>query len=238
MTESAVSFTKGRDLALVNAQRSRRFDWRWFDPLWWGDCARPVDAGGRGSAWFIHADEGDLVLRFYERGGLMRRLSRAIYLYLGPEHARSIAEFRMLASMRDLNLPVPEPVAAGLWRCAGVGYRAAILVERLGGTTALGSLAPTLEQTRWVQVGATIRRFHNHGIIHADLNCFNILLSDQYVYLIDFDKGHQRNAGYGAGLSGRNLERLHRSLCKLDWDGATISLEAAWRALLDGYHSV
>jgi len=48
-----------------------------------------VDDGGRGSAWFIDS-QPPMVLRRYQRGGLMARLSRSTYLYLGRERTRSL----------------------------------------------------------------------------------------------------------------------------------------------------
>lgn len=232
MEEPATSVRDGGAQALVAGPWQAFFEWGWFDPDWWGQKARPVDDGGRGSAWFIDA-RSPLVLRRYQRGGLVARLSRSTYLYLGREQTRSFSEFRLLQYMNARGLPVPAPVAAATWRIGPIGYRAAILVERLHGTRALGSIAGTLGMETWQAVGRTIREFHDAGICHADLNCFNILLSDDRIYLIDFDKGQFK--GTGSGWREKNLQRLHRSLAKLAWPEAGPTLEQAWAQLLQGY---
>ena len=234
MTEPATSVRDGGAEALVAGPWEGAFEWGWFDPHWWGGKARPVDDGGRGSAWFVDS-RPPMVLRRYQRGGLVARLSRSTYLYLGRERTRSFAEFRLLQHLQARGLPVPAPVAAARWRVGPVGYQAAILVERLDGTRALGSIVGVLDMETWQAVGRTIRAFHEAGVCHADLNCFNILLSDDRIYLIDFDKGQLK--GVGSGWRERNLRRLHRSLAKLTWPEAGPSLEQAWAQLLQGYRS-
>ena len=79
-----------------------------------------------------------------------------------------------------------------------------------------------------------MRRFHDLGVCHADLNAHNVLLSEETVYLIDFDRCELRKA---AGFwRDENLVRLRRSLEKtayaLPRDRFT---EADWHGLLDGY---
>lgn len=234
MTEPATRVSDGRAEALVAGPWEDAFEWGWFDPHWWGQQARPVDHGGRGSAWFIDS-RPPMVLRRYQRGGLVARVSRSTYLYLGKARTRSFAEFRLLQHMKAHGLPVPAPVAAVTWRIGPLGYQASILVERLHGTRALGSVVGTLGMGEWQAVGRTIRRFHEAGICHADLNCFNILLADDAIYLIDFDKGRLR--GRDSGWQNSNLQRLHRSLEKLAWPQGSPPLEQAWGQLLDGYQA-
>ena len=220
----------------VNAAWSHAFTPEWFHPGFWGEGACPVDAGGRGGAWFVTAAGGDLVLRFYQRGGMMARLSRDAYIRTGVDHSRAFAEFELLNRMSERGLPVPGPVAAAFWPRNGIFYRAAILVERLAAARPLPSLLETLSAKHWESVGRTLRWFHNEGIDHADLNAFNILWVNGAVYVIDFDKGRQRARGcIGARWQRRNLDRLHRSLLKLDWAGAALELAEAWRHLCQGY---
>lgn len=220
----------------VNAAWSHAFVPEWFVPAYWGEDARPVDAGGRGGAWFVTAPAGDLVLRFYQRGGFMARLSRDAYVRTGRDRSRAFAEFDMLQRMSERGLPVPEPVAAGFWPRAGVFYRAAILVERLAAAQPLPSILEAITGENWEAVGATLRWFHDEGIDHADLNAFNILWVNGSVYVIDFDKGQQRARGItGARWQRGNLDRLHRSLLKLDWSGSRLELPSAWSHLLEGY---
>ncbi|MEO5566578.1 MAG: 3-deoxy-D-manno-octulosonic acid kinase, partial [Luteimonas sp.] len=115
---------------LFASQRVQQVDQDWFDPAGWPGHAHPVASGGRGAAWFIDAPFGAAVLRHYLRGGLAARISRDRYSWRGADRTRSFAEFRMLRALHGLGLPVPRPIAACYWR-EGLGYRAAILIERL-----------------------------------------------------------------------------------------------------------
>lgn len=220
----------------VNTAWSHEFAPEWFHPGYWGRDARAVDAGGRGGAWFVTAPSDELVLRFYQRGGLMAHLSRDAYVRAGMARSRAFAEFDLLQRMRESDLPVPEPVAAAYWPRSGVFYKAAILVRRLASAQPLPAVLETLSGEHWEAVGRTLRRFHDEGIDHADLNGFNILWVSGSVYVIDFDKGQQRARGcIGARWQRRNLSRLHRSLLKLDWAGSGLTLAMAWDHLRKGY---
>jgi len=184
-----------------------------FDPAHHGDGARPVQAGGRGAAWFVSGGFGEAVLRHYRRGGLVARLSRDTYVWRGEQAVRSLAEFRLLASMHAEGLPVPAPLAAAYWR-RGIGYRAALLVERIPAVRALAEwLGESADAAPWETVGAMLARFHAAGVHHADLNAHNILVDAcGGTWLIDFDRGRRRTPGRWRQA---NLRRLARSLAKL-----------------------
>ncbi|MBR8656611.1 3-deoxy-D-manno-octulosonic acid kinase [Achromobacter sp. Marseille-Q0513] len=197
-----------------------------FDPARYGERVRPVDAGGRQAAWFVHGEGWQGVLRRYRRGGMIARLSRDSYLWAGEDRTRSFREYRLLAAMRRQGLDVPAPLAAAYWR-QGPVYRAAILVERIPGVK---PLAQMLTEPLWEPVAAAIVRMHRAGVWHADLNAFNILIGGEgRVWLIDFDRGTQGR------LSDRqrqgNLERLRRSLNKVAGDAG----ERFWLKLRDSY---
>ena len=80
-----------------------------FDPGYWDKrgCVTG-EAVGRGSAWFIDAPFGAVVLRRYLRGGLIARISRDRYLFTGWARSRPVAEFRVLERLAAAGLPVPE----------------------------------------------------------------------------------------------------------------------------------
>ena len=210
----------------------------WFDPAYWGEQARPVDAGGRGSAWFVGAGEHGLVLRHYRRGGLIARVSRNRYVFTGRKRVRSIAEFELLKKLYELDLPVPQPVAAWYER-KGPVYQASIIVERIPGAVTFGSVWRDLPEETWVEIGRVIRRFHDAGVHHADLNCFNVLLQEHRVYLIDFDKGrYLANSRKGQSLKALNLSRLHRSLLRQSRrSGDEKKLAQLWPHLEKGYYA-
>ena len=191
-------------------------------------------APGRGSALFRETGFGPAVLRHYLRGGWAARLSRDRYLYAGLERSRPIAEFHMLARLYQQDLPVPRPLAA---QCVkkGLFYSGDLMTRRLLGVDPLADL-PAIQLTdpaMWIATGACIRRFHDHGLVHADLNARNILISgDGSVYLIDFDRARIR-AG-AQGLFEANLRRLKRSLQKFLEAGP---LDQGWQHLMNGYNA-
>jgi 3-deoxy-D-manno-octulosonic acid kinase len=208
----------------------------WFDPEYWGEQARPVDAGGRGGARFVDAGGKSLVLRQYRRGGLVSKVSERHYLFTGHKQVRSVAEFELLKDLYDLDLPVPQPVAAWYER-KGPFYQAAIIVERIPGAVTLGSIWRVLPEETWAEIGRIIRRFHDAGVFHADLNCFNILLVGKAIYLIDFDRGKlQRSGGMTNRSKHANLQRLRRSLSKSVCSSEDHAfLEKGWLALNSAY---
>ena len=182
-----------------------------FDPLAYGEAARPVGRGGRGAAWFVDGEFGAGVLRQYRRGGWAARASRDGYLWQGESRVRSVAEFALLRRLRAFGLPVPAPIAAMYLR-QGWRYRASILVERIAGARSLVE-AVDAGDAPWAEVGATIARCHRHHAHHADLNANNLLLDrDNAVWLIDWDRGRVEAAG--GAWQKRVLERLQRSLLK------------------------
>ena len=205
----------------------------WFDPDYWGSSARPVATGGRGSAWFIETKQGDLVLRHYRRGGLVARFSERSYLFTGKSGIRSCREFELLRVLHGLGLPVPEPVAAWWQKQGGIWYHAAILIRRIEGAVPLPEAPDLADDSLWRRVGRMIRRFHDAGLDHVDLNCDNILVAGDRAYLIDFDRCKLKLSSRNQSVwQQRNLERLSRSMEKRLPVGIQ---ENSWSALLTGY---
>jgi len=212
---------RGEGAIVFDPVRLRQAGSEMLQPEHFGGAAQAVSSGGRGAAWFVRAGGVDAVLRHYRRGGLAARFSRDTYLWLGEAKVRSLAEFRLLSELRAAQLPVPAPLLAGYWR-RGLGYRAAILVERIPAARALADwLGPEADTAPWETVGAMLARFHRAGLDHADLNANNVLVDGAgQPWLIDFDRCRRRN---GSHWCQGNLDRLARSLAKLAGD------DAGWR---------
>jgi len=219
---------------LVALSFRENFRLEWFDPDAWGDHAVPVTQGGRGSAWFIRTDAEDLVLRHFCRGGIPGRFVRRGYVYTGADAVRSFAEFRLLNTLFRQGLPVPEPVAAGYSRRNQLFYHAAIIVRRIPQARPLSEFASASCISTWRAAGACVRRFHQAGVFHADLNCMNILVADQ-VYLIDFDRGRMMPSGGGEDWKAANIGRLARSVNKLLRNLDAPLRDRLWQAFLEGY---
>lgn len=191
---------------------------------------------GRGRTYFIKIDGNDCVLRHYRRGGMMAGILRDNYLWTGIARTRAWKEWHILRKLFESGLPVPRPVAARIIR-ARLAYKADLITMRLHGTCALAqALAErALPDDAWKAIGACIRRFHDAGVCHGDLNAHNILLDQaQTVYLIDFDNSSLYNAT--TERRERNLARLQRSLAKLrSLSERFYYSEQVWLLLCAGY---
>lgn len=170
-------------------------------------------AQGRGHAYFFRYRGTDYVLRHYRRGGQMAWLDDR-YLWTGLERTRAWREWRLLARLQELNLSAPRPFAARTIR-NGCFYRADLITGRCVGLSLATLLKDkALPATTWAEIGRVIRKFHDAGVWHADLNAHNLLIdSAGAVTLIDFDRARFRAPA--ARWRDANLARLARSLNKL-----------------------
>lgn len=233
---------------LYDASRAGNLSTDVFDPVLLTRRGQIVGvARGRGTAWFLSVQNHAWVLRHYRRGGLMSSLARDRYLWQGEESTRPFAEWQLTYHLHRAGLPVPAPIAAR-YRKLGLGYRGDIITERLPDVWSLGQAlasAPVSLLT-WIAIGRCLRRFHDLGVCHADLNAHNILLGrneelgaespvaqQTQVFLIDFDRGSLRRPGF---WKDANLVRLRRSLEKITWGmQAGRFTEDDWHGMLDGY---
>ena len=220
---------------LYDTQRTSNFSPEFFEPEYWRKHdAIEGTARGRGTTWFIRA--GDSQLR---TASLPPRRPDGKNL-----HGRVLVEWRIGDAFLRRVVPHLSPASRGL-ACAhthrGVLPAPGAFLSRrphhpahreqrtAGGAAVEGPLS----FTQWIAVGRCIRRFHDAGVYHADLNAHNILLTPEQVYLIDFDRGELRKRGWWADTT---LVRLYRSLEKVTLLAAPESFtDEDWHSLLAGY---
>ena len=200
----------------------------WFDPDVLAECSSSYfeadywhqqnkvkgSATGRSTAFFVDAGEHGLLLRHYYRGGLVGKFNKDRFKREPIPQSRAMAEFSLLLKLRELELPVPRPVAARHVKAPLWGYRADILVEVIPNAqdTFKVLLQRQLDEQEWQLIGKTIRQLHDAGVYHSDLNCHNIMLdADGAAWIVDFDKCGFKQAGE---WRESNLQRLLRSLNK------------------------
>jgi 3-deoxy-D-manno-octulosonic acid kinase len=221
---------------LYDGSRANNFAPAWFDASYWksrGEIEGSA-SGGRGTTHFFKTGGKSLVLRHYRRGGLIAHVSGDKYFWRGEDNTRPFREWQLTYRLHRAGLPVPAPIAARYVH-NGLTYTGDLITERL---PAVGSLAECLRKgalsiLTWILIGRCVRRFHDLGVCHADLNSHNILLSEETVYLIDFDRCDLRREGM---WRDDNLVRLRRSLEKVTYSLPRDRFgEADWHGLLDGY---
>lgn len=223
---------------LSDASRAGNLSADWFDPEWWRSRGQMEGTTrGRGTTYIVRAGEKRMVLRHYRRGGLVAKVSRDRYLWRGEAATRPFHEWYLTYHLHRAGLPVPAPVAARYVR-RGLVYRGDLITEEIPDAQSLAERLRrgSLSILSWIAVGRCIRRFHELGVFHPDLNAHNVLFArDDTVHLIDFDRGRLRRPGLWCDA---NLVRLRRSLEKVTWAlPAGRITEADWHGLLDGYRA-
>lgn len=221
---------------LYDASRVSNLTPSWFEPRFWLDRGEVTGVTqGRGATYLIESEGRHVVLRHYRRGGLMANVWHDRYLWRDEQSTRPFAEWYLLYHLHRGGLPVPAPIAAR-YRRLGRMYVGDIILERLVEVESLTAslTSGALPLLTWIAIGKCIRRFHDLGVCHADLNAHNVLLgAGDSVYLIDFDRGSLRKPGLWCD---GNLVRLRRSLEKVTYGmPADRFTEVHWNGLLTGY---
>ncbi|MCP4412403.1 MAG: 3-deoxy-D-manno-octulosonic acid kinase [Gammaproteobacteria bacterium] len=215
LTQSAEIYHLGSTYCLYDKTFIPSFSPELLEPGYWQkQNLITTQALGRGITWFVNHQGNELVLRHYYRGGLMGKFIKDSYWFKSYATTRAVVEYHLLAKLISLNLPVPQPVACRVIK-KGLFYTTDLLMGRINNAQDLVKLLSEeqLPVELWRKIGATIHKFHQHGIFHHDLNAHNILINDkEEIFLIDFDKGEQRRSK--KAWQNANLARLNRSLLK------------------------
>jgi hypothetical protein len=200
---------------------------------------------GRGRTPVVHLpSQHSLVLRRYRHGGLLGWLT-GTWLW-GPR--RALRELDVTVRAERSDAPVPHIACVAVWSVIGPLWSALIgTLEIEQGEDLLSWLRGASEPISRValarQVGRSIRRLHDSGIEHRDLQLRNIVVrwSDRrrirapQVVVIDLDGAkHHGLRGVPTARRAHNLGRLARSVVKLGlWDRGVGSRERA--AFVSGY---
>lgn len=234
MIESRV-IEEGSHVVLYDAALGNSADPSWFDPVHWhGVGGVERETSGRGSVLIVPYGDATWVVRHYRRGGYVARFIEDHYLWFGCERSRSFREWRLLRTLHDAGLPVPNPIAAHVCR-KGLLYTADIITTYLPDTRKLSAFIAERDVPRdcWRRIGRMVRAVHAHGVEHPDLTAHNILLDTSgRLFLVDFDNARVRVPGRWQQLG---VDRLQRSLRKVALETGTEFDAAAWAEVEAGY---
>jgi hypothetical protein len=186
---------------------------------------------------------GSALIRAYHHGGLMRAVTRDIFVSWPPRPFRELA---ITEELRRRGVPTVEVYAGCVERLHGPFYRAWLVTRELEGAQDLwaalqSGFAEEIGIERVMRaVAKSLRAVHGYGIYHADLNLKNILIRNERAgaraYVIDFDKAKLLLGPLPAQLARRNLDRLLRSVGKLDPQRAYFSPQL-WDRFVGFYYS-
>ncbi len=176
------------------------------------DSERTPKGGGR-AVHFSYAPKGApgrVFVRQAVRGGAPGLILKTLYL----DDGRALHEIRAAAAARERGAAVPEPLAALRTRAWGPFHRFTVVNREIPDAVNLLDLVPRLDtdvkREAFRRVATALRRLHDAGVYHADLNVKNILLSGFDVFFVDFDKASLKPRRVEA-MDVRNLARLNRS---------------------------
>ncbi len=177
----------------------------------------PSGHAGRGSLGRVELGAaGAAIVRPLVRGGLVGLLVRRRSLDAG----RALAELRLCAEAGARGASVLEVLAA-VTRRDGVGYTHGLVTrEVVGARDLLAALrageGPRARARALAAAGRAVRRLHDAGVDHVDLNLKNVLLRpDGSALVLDLDRCRLAAGPASERVRVRNLLRLLRSWRKL-----------------------
>lgn len=181
---------------------------------WAGAQGDRVAFAGRGEAYGVRLGGVPAVVRHARRGGYV------IAPLLGDRFLgtpRFFRELRWSQRLSDAGILTPR-MLAGAWHRSGPVHRADVATERLDGadlaTLFFAASPPQGEDRRaiLVAVAQAVRRLHDAGIVHPDLQLRNVLVvpgaDGPAAALLDVDSCR---ASRGAAAARGNLRRFFRS---------------------------
>jgi 3-deoxy-D-manno-octulosonic acid kinase len=184
------------------------------------------------------ADGNRIVFRHYTHGGLLGAILGDRYLF----GSRSFQELILTEEIRSCGIPTVQPVGA-IHRSTSFPFYQAYLLsleiphakhliqyfQEIGVQPAPEYLS---QKRKFIRMAAhLLREFHQAGFFHGDLQLKNILVADDQVFMIDFDRSY-RKPSLTLNERIRNLFRLNRSGEKWKRVELPITRTDRWRFFL------
>lgn len=176
---------------------------------------------GRGATYGISLGPVRAVVRHARRGGLARSFSADRFLDHTPRFRR---EMVIAEQLRAAGIATPA-VLAGVAYPSGIAHTADVATERVDGVDLaaifFGATPPSgiARAEVWKSVGALVRRLHDAGFVHPDLQLKNVLAGPASssrlpaVWLLDVDTVRSVRLRPAAEKVA-NIKRFFRSWAK------------------------
>lgn len=176
-----------------------------------------------------------MVIRKYSHGGLLRGFNRDLFL----SGARSFKELSLTEEVRSSGIPTIEPIGAIHQVVFWPFYRAYFLSVEISNARDLPryfqenpspySSESLLHKRKTIKAaGLLLRQFHQLGFYHNDLQIKNLLVVEDRVLVIDFDRSYRKER-LSRRERIRNLLRLNRSVEKWKRSGLSVTRTDRWR---------
>lgn len=136
---------------------------------------------GRKSLKEFYFFSKNYLFREYWHGGVLRNVLKNRYWEKKP---RAFSELNVLLTLKKKGFNVPEPLFAG--KSQGHFYSQFLAVEYLENARDLAEIELKTETVE--QVLAESEKLFDGGLFHPDFNIKNILVKNDEIYFIDFDK--------------------------------------------------
>ena len=208
-----------------------------LDPGRWEEMLRGGDGPGRSGTARLNLPQGPrVVLKRMSRGGWVGPLWRDRF----PGASRLLANLTLPLEAARRGIPTASPVALLLLRAPPGLYRAWLAVEEIfGAQDLLGRIAgtPPLGTSEMGAVLSFVRRMHDAGLEHRDLNLGNLLVRERTpgaweVFIVDLDRAILRDGPLPARARRVAVRRLLRSYVKnFGSDGPLLAASSFWHRL-------
>lgn len=168
---------------------------------------------GRQSVIIAHLEGvGAVAVKHYARGGLVRHINHSTYA--NWPRSRGEKEFRWLATVRQIGLAAPRPIAfASTGRFIGQCWLITAAIPRHRSLIRISQQPGDQCQAIYGKLSSQIQTLIRHGIWHRDLHPGNVLVDENGTpYVIDFDKArHLKNRRL---LTVKYIKRWARAIAK------------------------
>jgi tRNA A-37 threonylcarbamoyl transferase component Bud32 len=163
---------------------------------------------GRKPLYNFSYNNQTFVLRKFYHGGVFRNLFKDKFF---EKKVRAFEEFKVLQFLTQKKLPVVKPLFA--MKSNNFPYSQCLATKFLENSNDLVNF-DSFSNKLIEKIFKQIELFFDAGLIHSDLNIKNILIKNNEIYLIDFDKAKIANSSLPVKKRIQIYKRLFRSFDK------------------------